>query len=129
LSAGIVIVTHGQAGQSLIEAAEFILDSPLTRIRFVPISQSGIHMTGNGDLRAVISACDDGDGVLVLTDLAGASPANLVASLLQEFNAIMVTGINLAMLLRVWNYRDQSLENLAHTAVEGGKRSIKVVGS
>ena len=41
----------------------------------------------------------------------------------------MVTGINLAMLLRVWNYRDQPLEALAHKAVEGGKRSIEVFGS
>jgi mannose/fructose-specific phosphotransferase system component IIA len=47
--------------------------------------------------------------------------------LLGEFDAVMVSGLNLAMLLRVWNYRDQPLKVLARKAVEGGKRGIEVV--
>ena len=127
MTVGIVIVTHGQAGQALVEVAEFILAQPLEGILQIPFNQSETHVTGERELRALLQGIDQGDGILVLTDLVGASPANLLAGLLQEFTALMVTGINLAMLLRVWNYRDQTLPDLAAKAVEGGKRGIGVI--
>lgn len=129
MSVSIIIFTHGEAGAALIEVAEFILSQPLSGIHHVPFSQSETHTMENGELRAALKQNDDGDGILILTDLVGASPANLVTELLQEFPALMVTGINLAMLLRVWNYRDESLEVLADKAVEGGKRGIEVFNS
>jgi PTS system mannose-specific IIA component len=127
VSVSIIIVTHGRTGQALIEVAEFILGGPLSDIRDIPFTQSESHTTDNRELRAAMKECDDGDGMLILTDLVGASPANHVSELLQEFPALMVSGINLAMLLRVWNYRDQNLEMLANTAVEGGKRGIEAI--
>lgn len=127
MSVGMVIVTHGQAGHALIEVAEFILGQSLAQIQPVPFSQSVVHSTGQKELRSALQSCDEGDGILVMTDLIGASPANHVTGLLEEFNAIMVSGINLAMLLRAWNYRDQPLEVLARKAIEGGQRGIEVV--
>jgi len=127
MSAGLVIVTHGTAGQALIEVAEFILGQSLAEIRHIPFSQSAVHTTGQRELRSALERCNQGDGILVMTDLIGASPANHVTELLGEFDAVMVSGLNLAMLLRVWNYRDQPLKTLARKAVEGGKRGIEVV--
>lgn len=129
MSVSIIIVSHGKVGQSLIEAAEFILGQPLSEIRDMPFSQSENHMTSNDELRAAMEECDRGDGILVLTDLVGASPANQVAEILQEFSARMVSGVNLAMLLRVWNYKNQSLEMLAQTAADGGRRGIEMIDS
>ncbi len=126
MSVGIIIVTHGQTGQSLINDAEFILGHSLGRITCVQFSQSGDQPTGNDELRQVIEQSDHGEGVLILTDLVGASPANLVTGLLEDHHATMVAGIYLAMLIRVWNYRDAQLESLAHKAVQGGKRGIEV---
>lgn len=127
MSVGMVIVTHGQAGQALIEVAEFILGESLSEIHHIPFSQSAVHTTGQLELRKALQDCNQGEGILVMTDLIGASPANHVTELLVEFDAVMVSGLNLAMLLRVWNYRDQSLKVLARKAVEGGKRGIEVV--
>ena len=127
MSVGMVIVTHGQAGQALIEVAEFILGQSLAQIRHVPFSQSAVRSTGQKELRRAFENSDEGQGVLVMTDLIGASPANHVTTLLEEFDAVMVSGLNLAMLLRAWNYRDQPLEVLARKAVEGGKRGIEVI--
>ena len=64
--------------------------------------------------------------MLVLTDLMGASPANLVLMMLEEYHAVMVTGINLGMLIRVCNYRDQTLGTGVRSAVEGGRRAVKI---
>ncbi len=129
MSVGIVIVTHGHSGEALIEVAEFILDQPMTDIRCLSFCQSDAHTTSCAELRTAIQEADEGDGILILTDLLGASPANLLAGLLQEFAAVMVAGINLAMLLRVWNYRQQPLPLLTAKAIEGGKRGIEVIES
>ena len=122
---GIVIVTHGQTGQSLVDDAEFILGQSLGSIRCIQFNQSGEQPAAGDDIKQVIAESDHGEGVLILTDLVGASPANLVTGLLEEYHAAMVTGINLAMLIRVWNYRDTPLESLAHKAEQGGKRGIE----
>ncbi len=129
MSVGIVIVTHGQSGQALIEVAEFILGQPMTGIRHVPFSQSESHTTDDVELRSTLHEADEGDGILILTDLIGASPANSVTALFSEFTAVMVSGINLAMLLRVWNYRQLPLHELVKKAIEGGKRGIEVIDS
>jgi PTS system ascorbate-specific IIA component len=122
---GIVIVTHGQTGQSLVNDAEFILGQSLGRIRCIAFNQSGDQPATGDELKQVIRECDHGEGVLILTDLVGASPANRVTGLLGDYHTAMVTGINLAMLIRVWNYRDTPLESLTHKAVQGGRRGIE----
>ena len=129
MSVGVVVITHGQIGAAIIKAAEFILECSLEGICLVQFTQSGAHPTGHGELKAAIDQSDEGDGVLVLTDLLGASPANLVSGLMPEIRATAVTGINLAMLLRVWNYRDLPIDKLAQKAVTGGKRGIEAIES
>jgi PTS system ascorbate-specific IIA component len=128
LSAGIVIVTHGQIGRSLLEVAQFILACDLDEIHFLSFNQSDINKTAPDNVRNVIASADQGDGVLVLTDLPGASPCNLVEDLLKETGATMVSGLNLAMLIRVWNYRDRPARELATLAAEGGRRAIRQAG-
>ena len=125
MSVGILLVTHGQVGEAMIGVAEFILERPLTGVRYIRFDQSETHATGHDELRVAIRDSDEGHGVLILTDLMGASPANMVSELLPEFQAAMATGLNLAMLLRAWNYRKQSLESLTGKAVRGAKRDIE----
>ncbi|MGD2128408.1 MAG: PTS sugar transporter subunit IIA [Lysobacterales bacterium] len=127
MSVGIVLVTHGSTGSDLIESAEFILGQRMESVRVVPFNQSESHCAGIGEVREAIESAGDGDGVLVLTDLFGASPCNLVADQLEHYQAVMVTGLNLAMLMSVWNYRDQPLGALARKAVDSGRRSMKIV--
>ena len=129
MSVGIVIVTHGDAGDALIAAAEFIAGEAMSEILFVPFRQSGERLTGASDLKAAMTRAETGDGVLVLTDLLGSSPSNLVAEQLPGDRAVMVTGLNLPMLLSVWNYRNKPLGLLARKAVESGRRGIKIFQS
>lgn len=74
---------------------------------------------------AALRRADSGEGVLILTDVYGASPSNLAARLVQLGTpARRVAGMNLPMLLRVCNYADQGLDELALTAVSGGKTGV-----
>jgi PTS system ascorbate-specific IIA component len=129
LSVGILIVTHGDTGARLLEVAEFILGESLQQIGFVPFRQSGDEVTTEAEVREALMRADSGDGVLVLTDLIGASPSNIVGALLEAHGGVMVTGLNLAMLICVWNYRDQPLGILVRKAVDRGRRGIKVFQS
>jgi len=127
MSVGIVLVTHGSTGSDLVDTAEFILGQPMDDVQVVPFHQSESHCAGIEEVRIAIERATTGDGVLVLTDLFGASPCNLVAEQLEQYKAVMVTGLNLAMLMSVWNYREQPLGALARKAVDSGRRSVRIV--
>ena len=126
MSVGIVIVTHGKTGESLIQEAGFVLGKAMDEILFVEFNRSEYSSGAVSEIRSSLVKADSGDGVLVLSDLMGASPSNLVADVLEEYQAVMVTGVNLGMLIRVCNYREKSLELVARMAVEGGRRAVKI---
>jgi len=126
MSVGIVIVTHGKTGESLIQEAGFVLGKAMDDILSLEFNHSE-DLSGNiSEIRTSIATADSGDGVIVLSDLMGASPSNLITDVLEEYHAVLVTGINLGMLIRVCNYRDKTLELVARMAVEGGRRAVKI---
>ena len=126
MSVGIVIVTHGKTGESLIQEAGFVLGKAMDDILFLEFNHSKDLSSNISEIRTSIATADSGDGVIVLSDLMGASPSNLIADVLEEYHAVLVTGINLGMLIRVCNYRDKTLELVARMAVEGGRRAVKI---
>jgi PTS system mannose-specific IIA component len=126
MNVGIVIVTHGRTGESLLEEAGFILGERLDDIPAVAFNQSENVQSGIDEIRRSIRNVDSGNGILVLTDLMGSSPSNLVNDVLEDNHAVMVTGVNLGMVIRVCNYRQSNLELLAQKAVDGGKKAVKI---
>ena len=126
MNVGIVIVTHGRTGESLLEEAGFILGERLDDILAVAFNQSENVQGGIDEICRSIRSVDSGNGILVLTDLMGSSPSNLVNDVLEDVHAVMVTGVNLGMLIRVCNYRRSNLELLAQKAVDGGKKAVKI---
>ena len=126
MNVGIVIVTHGGTGHSLLEEAGFVLGKRLVDISVVAFNHSADRQSGIEEIRSSIQKADMGNGILVLTDLMGSSPSNLVNDILEDNHAVMVTGINLGMLIRVCNYRNANLERLAQIAIDGGKNAVKI---
>ncbi len=128
MSVGILIVTHGRIGGELVDVARSLLGGEL------PLSTRAISMPNdcdNGvalaDAQRCIDALDSGDGVLVLTDLYGATPSNICARLATLTGHLRrVSGLNLPMLLRVQNYSGQTLAELAETAFSGGRNGIVI---
>jgi len=122
---GLVLLTHGEIGRALIEVAEFILGRSLADIRVVSFRQSAAEKTGDAEIRQAIETANQGGGVLVLTDIGGASPCNFATRLSGVTDVAVISGLNLAMLIRAWNYRDQPLRRLADLAQEGAIRDIR----
>ena len=98
-----------------------MVDIPVVAFNHSADRQSGIE-----EILSSIQKVDGGRGILVLTDLMGSSPSNLVNEIIEDNHAVMVTGINLGMLIRVCNYRKANLERLTQIAVEGGRNAVKI---
>jgi len=120
---GVVVATHGKLAEEMIRTAEAVV-GPLELV--VPVSVVATSPDMRGDLKAAIQRVDRGEGVLLLTDLMGGSPTNLCVSFLQERKVEVVTGVNLAMLLKLSNLRrsGRGIGEIAGEIAEAGQRSI-----
>ena len=122
---GLVVVTHGEVGRALVDVAKFILQQPLNEVEILSFCQSSVEETGDADILRAIQRADGGQGVLVMTDIRGASPYNHVARLVYPGPLALTSGLNLAMLIRAWNYRNMPPDQLAEMAAEGALRDIR----
>ena len=126
MSVRIVILTHGEIGQVMVQHAEIIMAGEQTvQPVIIGINQSEVQALDRQSVRRRITALDRGAGVLVLTDLYGASAANCMENFTKEKTGYrMVSGLNLPMLLRVMNYSGRPLDELTDIAIEGGRKGI-----
>ncbi|MFC1560747.1 PTS sugar transporter subunit IIA [Pseudomonadota bacterium] len=128
MNVGILLVTHGQIGHQLVATAETIFCQGMASVACVSVP-ANINPQQLGryadQIRDTMAEQDTGAGVLVLTDVYGATPDNLARYFTEQGNARVVSGVNLPMLLRVLNYSRQSLQQLCDIAVAGGKSGIK----
>ena len=75
---------------------------------------------------SIIKDLDQGDGVLILTDLYGSSPSNLAYRFKDKQHVRIVSGLNLSMLIRAMNYHQDDLETLAQKAATGATQGIRL---
>lgn len=121
---GIVIVTHVDYGAALLRAAEHILGPVLDCTTLQVDINNEVSETVNR-LKDAAKRLDSGLGVLVLTDMFGGTPTNLSLSLLgRGGNIEVLTGVNLPMLLKVFETRHEELSVLADKALEAGRKGI-----
>ena len=128
MSVGILLVTHENIGAQLVAVCDAIFKQRKVTVALVSVpADLGPEALGKyADLiRTAMLAQDNGEGLLVLTDVYGATPDNLARYFSNECNARVVSGINLPMLLRVLNYAHQSLEQLCQTALTCGTKGVQ----
>ena len=124
---GIVIVTHGQLGEALIEAAEFILSNRPDGIESVSIDLSQNVDKLREKIATSIKKVKQKDGVIILTDMFGGTPSNLSYSFLEEGQIEVISGVNLPILIQAANMREKmELAKLATNLEAFGKKSISL---
>jgi PTS system mannose-specific IIA component len=124
---GVVVVTHCHLGKELISAAELVVGEELKRFQSVSIDPK----EGSEEIRekiiAAIRKVDEGQGVLILTDMYGGTPSNISLSFLEEKKIEIITGVNLPMLLKLATYHNEmDLEALAVFITDYGQRNINL---
>jgi PTS system ascorbate-specific IIA component len=124
VNVGILLITHANIGAVLLRTAVDVLGiSPLSTGTLAAPPECDPERVLE-DARQATQELDSGDGVLVLTDLYGATPSNIACRLRRIHRLRVVSGLNLPMLIRVLNYPDLDLEELQHKAVSGGRDGI-----
>ena len=121
---GVLIIAHGTLGESLMHCANHVFgaDTPHLAQLSVALHDDPIALLPRA--QALIEQLDQGQGVLVLSDMYGATPCNVCCRLMQPGKLEVVAGVNLPMLVRVLNYRNEALSVLVDKAISGGREGV-----
>jgi mannose PTS system EIIA component len=126
---GILLITHGTLGESLIQTAIHVLNKRPARLRQIGVTAQDDPLLLLPQAQALVRELDDGSGVMVMTDMYGGSPSNIAAKLIVPGKVEAVAGVNLPMLIRALTYRERSLDVMLTKAVSGGCEGVMRVPS
>ena len=128
----ILVIAHEPLASALVSAAHHVYSrdpcaaaSRLTGLDVAPAADPDAVLA---QARALVAQADLGRGVLVLTDLAGATPGNVATRLADPGHVQVVAGVNMPMLLRALCYGELGLEAVAQKAVAGGAGGVQTLG-
>jgi mannose PTS system EIIA component len=117
---GILIVAHGTLGDSLAGAVTHVLGSRPPQFDTLSVAATDDPLRLLPKARERVQALDTGDGVLIFSDIYGATPCNLAGKLLVAGHVEGVAGVNLPMLVRAFTYRDKGMDTMIKKAISGG---------
>lgn len=126
MSVGLLLITHNDLGSALLETATKMLGSSPLLAETLAVTEK----TDLGLLRAQSRRMLEDllrrrrQGVLILTDMFGSTPANIATGLRREGTVAVVAGVNLPMLVRVLNYPELGLQALIEKAISGGRDGV-----
>ena len=125
---GILIVAHYNLGKELVTATE-MMSGKMESVQVVSIDPRKNAEKLRKEISTAIKNVDNGDGVLIITDMFGGTPSNMSLSFLEEGKVEVLTGVNLPMLIRLATYRDnKTLVELATDLKSFGRKNINLAG-
>jgi len=123
---GIVVVSHGKLARELVAATEHVVGEQ-DRFRSISIEVEDDIEARRDQIRETAKSCDNGKGVIILTDMFGGTPSNLAMSVMNAGNVEVLSGVNLPMLIKLAEVRgDLSLKEAAKVAAEAGRKYINI---
>ena len=121
---GVLIISHGAFGESLIHAASHVLGKRPLRVRQVGVTVHDDPEAMLAQAADLVRQLDDGGGVLVFADIYGATPGNIALRLLVPGHVEGISGVSLPMLVRALTYRNEPLETVVAKAISGGVEGV-----
>ena len=121
---GILIITHGMLGESLLHCASHILGSRPRQLAQIGITPQDDPQLILPQAIRLVRSLDDGSGVVIFTDIFGGTPSNLATRLLIPGKVEGVAGVNLPMLIRALSYRAEPLAAVMEKALTGGTEGV-----
>lgn len=123
---GMVLVTHGRLASELVAALEHVVGQQTATAAICIGPEDDMEQRRNDILEAV-AQCDDGNGVVLLTDMFGGTPSNLAISVMDRARVEVIAGVNLPMLVRLASVRvTEPLAQAVALAQEAGRKYINV---
>jgi PTS system mannose-specific IIA component len=123
---GMVLVTHGRLAEELISALEHVV-GPQPAVIAVCIGPDDDMEQRRRDILNRVDKADEGDGVVVLTDMFGGTPSNLAISIMDKANVEVIAGVNLPMLIKLASAcKTETLAEAVDSAQEAGRKYINI---
>lgn len=121
---GILIISHENLGDSLVQCATHVIGEKLSQVMVLSVFAHDNPDDVVVSARKLVGQIDIGDGVLVLSDIYGATPCNVACQLIKPGKVECLAGVNLPMLIRALTYRNESLAVMTGKALSGGKDGV-----
>jgi PTS system ascorbate-specific IIA component len=126
MSVGLLIISHNGIGAALFGTANFMIKDNPMNVKLLSANRASNPDELLETAILLVKELDDGDGVLVLTDLFGSTPSNIAHRLHEHGSINVVSGLNLSMLIRVFNYPDLNLADMTEKAYSGGIDGVTI---
>lgn len=120
MAVGVLIITHGNTGAALLSAASHVLGGPQAGARAIAVEPGDDAVRVEAGARSDLAAIDDGAGVIVFTDVYGATPSNIGGRLIAPGHVEVVAGVNLPMLVKALAYRYLPIDQVLARALAAG---------
>lgn len=121
---GILIIAHGTLGESLIHCASHVMGGRPPHLVHIGVSKQDDPQFVLPQAMKLLRGIDQGSGILVLSDVYGATPSNIACKLLIPGKIEGVAGVNLPMLVRALTYRNEALKTVVAKAISGGIEGV-----
>lgn len=126
---GVVVVSHGDLAKELVKAAEHVV-GPQENMIPISIGPDDDMAQRRDEILEACKKVDNGNGVIILTDMFGGTPSNLAISIMERGNYEVIAGANLPMLIKLAEVRNnESLARAAFAAQDAARKFIAVVSS
>jgi len=123
---GLVLVTHGRLAEEFLQAVVHVV-GPQEKFVAVSIDSEDNMDNRREDILAAVRQVEDGQGVIIITDMFGGTPSNLAISTMQEGKVEIIAGVNLPMLIKLTSVRTtETISNALKAAQEAGRKYINV---
>jgi len=123
---GMVLVTHGRLAEELIAALEHVV-GPQPGVAAICIGPDDDMEQRRAEILDSTAKADEGDGVVLLTDMFGGTPSNLAISVMEKANVEVIAGVNLPMLIKLASVRKtEPLGDAIESAQEAGRKYINI---
>ena len=117
---GILIVAHDNLGESLVKAVTHVLGTRPPQFEVLSVAATDDPTLLLPAAREQVNRLDSGEGVVIFSDIFGATPCNVACKLLEPGRVEGIAGVNLPMLVRAFTYRTRDLDTMVKKAVSGG---------
>lgn len=121
---GLFLITHGGLGEALVQCACHVMGRRPPQLMHLGVAAQDDPDAALPLARELLAVADKGDGALIMTDIYGATPANVAMKLLSPGRIEGVAGVNLPMLLRAISYREKGMDTLLDKTLDGGRDGV-----
>jgi len=121
---GILVIAHETLAESLLTAVTHVLGARPARAETIAVAATDDSSELLPAAREIVQKLDSGDGVLVFSDIYGATPCNLAGKLRVPGRIEVIAGVNLPMLVRAFTYREKGMETMIKKAISGGCEGV-----